>query len=457
MVGAAGRVDRPHRIRRRTSPRTRSPTGSPPGLRGDARRAQPGDRPRRRHGVRAGRACRTRSAPGCSSWSCSSRRTSRSRWSGGTSSTTRPAGTSASASTPRSAASTGSGWADRLDELVRHDEGSRRDGPVRAGADVLPCANASAAAPRWTRRSACWSCWTAHGTLRTEKAGEVPLRRGDTFVLPHAAGESTVDGDVIAIRCLPPVPGGDAMSETLFEAVDLDEDATGRSKRCAARRSPCGAGEVVALDRRQRRRQVHAGQVHGRRGAARLAATIRFEGQRVALDSPTDARRARHRDRLPGPRRRAGAGPGREPVPRQGDPPAGHASARSACWTRRRCARRAADEFDRLGRAAAEHRRADRVAVRRAAAERRGRAVGGVGQQGRVHGRADRRTRCGATGTRARRDPAGPRRGHGRRADQPQHARGAVGGRPRRGAAARPAGGPVHRARTPRSRTWSAR
>jgi mannose-6-phosphate isomerase len=43
------------------------------------------------------------------------------------------------------------------------------------------------------------------GTLRTEKAGNIPLSKGATFVVPHAAGESTVDGDVTAIRCLPPV------------------------------------------------------------------------------------------------------------------------------------------------------------------------------------------------------------------------------------------------------------
>ncbi|MFL6126945.1 class I mannose-6-phosphate isomerase [Actinophytocola sp.] len=43
------------------------------------------------------------------------------------------------------------------------------------------------------------------GTLRTEKAGDVPLTKGATFVLPHAAGESTLDGEVTVIRCLPPV------------------------------------------------------------------------------------------------------------------------------------------------------------------------------------------------------------------------------------------------------------
>jgi mannose-6-phosphate isomerase len=44
------------------------------------------------------------------------------------------------------------------------------------------------------------------GTLRTSRAGSVPLTRGDTYVLPHSAGEVTVEGDVVAVRCAPPSP-----------------------------------------------------------------------------------------------------------------------------------------------------------------------------------------------------------------------------------------------------------
>jgi mannose-6-phosphate isomerase len=44
------------------------------------------------------------------------------------------------------------------------------------------------------------------GTLRTERGGEFPLRKGDTFVVPFDAGESTVDGEVTLIRCRPPAP-----------------------------------------------------------------------------------------------------------------------------------------------------------------------------------------------------------------------------------------------------------
>jgi len=32
----------------------------------------------------------------------------------------------------------------------------------------------------------------------------MPLGRGDTVVVPHAAGASELTGDVVAIRCLPP-------------------------------------------------------------------------------------------------------------------------------------------------------------------------------------------------------------------------------------------------------------
>jgi mannose-6-phosphate isomerase len=44
------------------------------------------------------------------------------------------------------------------------------------------------------------------GTLRTQHGDEVELRRGTTLLVPHAAGRTTVNGDVQAIRCLPPAP-----------------------------------------------------------------------------------------------------------------------------------------------------------------------------------------------------------------------------------------------------------
>jgi mannose-6-phosphate isomerase len=44
------------------------------------------------------------------------------------------------------------------------------------------------------------------GALRTGAGDELELRRGATVLVPFGAGDSTLTGDVEAIRCLPPVP-----------------------------------------------------------------------------------------------------------------------------------------------------------------------------------------------------------------------------------------------------------
>ena len=44
------------------------------------------------------------------------------------------------------------------------------------------------------------------GVLRTEHGDELGLRRGTTALVPHAAGSTTVEGAVHAVRCLPPRP-----------------------------------------------------------------------------------------------------------------------------------------------------------------------------------------------------------------------------------------------------------
>ena len=44
------------------------------------------------------------------------------------------------------------------------------------------------------------------GTLRTRNGGTLDLRKGATAVVPHAAGESTVDGELTLVRCRPPAP-----------------------------------------------------------------------------------------------------------------------------------------------------------------------------------------------------------------------------------------------------------
>ena len=91
-------------------------------------------------------------------------------------------------------------WADRLDELVRPLTAGELFGRpeffraerLGAGAELDPSFGVLVVLD-------------GTGVLRTEKAGEMPLAKGDTYVVPHAAGESTVDGEITAIRCLPPV------------------------------------------------------------------------------------------------------------------------------------------------------------------------------------------------------------------------------------------------------------
>jgi mannose-6-phosphate isomerase len=91
-------------------------------------------------------------------------------------------------------------WADRLDELVhRSARGELFGHPEFFRAERL------AAGARLGASFGVLVVLSGTGTLRTEKAGDVPLTKGATFALPHAAGESMVDGDVVAIRCLPPV------------------------------------------------------------------------------------------------------------------------------------------------------------------------------------------------------------------------------------------------------------
>lgn len=44
------------------------------------------------------------------------------------------------------------------------------------------------------------------GQLATEAGGTLPLRRGQTLLLPHAAGRATMSGDIDVVRCRPPAP-----------------------------------------------------------------------------------------------------------------------------------------------------------------------------------------------------------------------------------------------------------
>lgn len=44
------------------------------------------------------------------------------------------------------------------------------------------------------------------GRLTTERGGDLPLRRGDVLLVPHAAGKSAIAGDLEVVRCRPPDP-----------------------------------------------------------------------------------------------------------------------------------------------------------------------------------------------------------------------------------------------------------
>ncbi|WP_460395732.1 class I mannose-6-phosphate isomerase [Actinophytocola sediminis] len=99
------------------------------------------------------------------------------------------------------------GWGgEHLGELVRHQEDTGapvrdlfgqpaqsffRAERVRAGAELAPS-------------FAVLVALSGNGVLHTEHAGSIAVTTGETFVLPHAAGAVTIDGDLSAIRCLPP-------------------------------------------------------------------------------------------------------------------------------------------------------------------------------------------------------------------------------------------------------------
>jgi mannose-6-phosphate isomerase len=97
------------------------------------------------------------------------------------------------------------GWADRIGELVRHDESPAAVTELLGRPEFFRAERLRSGASL-DASFGVLVVLDGTGVLRTEKAGELPLRKGMTFVLPHATGESTLDGDVAAVRCLPPLP-----------------------------------------------------------------------------------------------------------------------------------------------------------------------------------------------------------------------------------------------------------
>lgn len=108
-----------------------------------------------------------------------------------------------------------SGWdEERLKTIVKHTaavEGSTVDlladgsGPFFRADRVRP-ATAPSKTSSLDPSFAVLVVMEGTGTLRTEQGRAYPLAVGDTFVVPYAAGRSTVRGDVTLIRCRPPAP-----------------------------------------------------------------------------------------------------------------------------------------------------------------------------------------------------------------------------------------------------------
>ncbi|MBB4685600.1 class I mannose-6-phosphate isomerase [Amycolatopsis jiangsuensis] len=105
-----------------------------------------------------------------------------------------------------------SGWdAERLGTIVKHTSGDRAES-VNLLADgsgkffradrIQLTGGAFALDPSF----AILVVLEGEGTLRTERGGEFPLAKGDTYAVPFAAGQAEVSGTVTAIRCRPPAP-----------------------------------------------------------------------------------------------------------------------------------------------------------------------------------------------------------------------------------------------------------
>ncbi|HEU5470071.1 MAG TPA: class I mannose-6-phosphate isomerase [Actinophytocola sp.] len=101
-----------------------------------------------------------------------------------------------------------SGWAaERVAGLIRHPAG---DGPVVElfGPAVDPFFRAQRIDARSGVRCepgfAVLVVLSGAAELTTEDGERMALRKGDTVVVPHAAGSTAIVGDLVAIRCLPP-------------------------------------------------------------------------------------------------------------------------------------------------------------------------------------------------------------------------------------------------------------
>ena len=103
-----------------------------------------------------------------------------------------------------------SGWGDgRWESLVRHTGGAAE--PVvelfGGGADGFFRAQRIQGRADLEASFAVLVVLAGNGRLRTERGGTLELRKGSTLVVPHVAGASTVEGEVMVVRCRPPLGG----------------------------------------------------------------------------------------------------------------------------------------------------------------------------------------------------------------------------------------------------------
>ncbi|WP_092528948.1 class I mannose-6-phosphate isomerase [Amycolatopsis arida] len=105
-----------------------------------------------------------------------------------------------------------SGWdAERLATLVRHTAGAEGSTVDLLAAGSAPYFRADQLRPDpvlvLDPSFIVLVVLDGAGTLRTERDGGLDLARGDTVVVPHAAGELELAGALTAVRCRPPAPG----------------------------------------------------------------------------------------------------------------------------------------------------------------------------------------------------------------------------------------------------------
>lgn len=103
------------------------------------------------------------------------------------------------------------GWGDgRWETLLRHTGGASDQSVDLFGPAASPFFRAERIQGRLGRTAdldasfAVLVVLAGQGTLRTEFGGSLDLRRGETVVVPHVSGLSTVVGEVTLVRCRPP-------------------------------------------------------------------------------------------------------------------------------------------------------------------------------------------------------------------------------------------------------------